>query len=132
MQQVDNATPQHQRGEGAPHPYELWVVVTLGMDPVIERIYDLRSCGPYFHSLGNVAESIQKAAHSGLSRDAAALCARDSVSDCRRNAPVWRGQLRGENGADEVFVAITRPGLGAETDARLDAGKTFCGVQLEF
>jgi hypothetical protein len=102
------------------------------MDPVIERIYDLRSCTPYFHTLGNVAESIQKAAHSSLSRNAAALCTRDSVSDCRRNAPARRGQLRGENSADEVFVSVTRPGLGAEADARLDAGKTFRSVQLEF
>ena len=63
---------------------------------------------------GQVAKSIQKAAHRGLGGDATALGAADSVGDRRHHVAARFGQLRAENGAGEILVAFTRPGLGAK------------------
>ena len=125
MQHMRDAAAQHQRGEGASHPRQLGIALALGMDPAIERIQDVGGGAPHFHGLGQIAKSVQEAAHRGLGRLAAALGAADPIGDRRHHVAARLGQLRAENGAGEILVALARPGLRGEPDTCLDAGNAL-------
>jgi ammonia channel protein AmtB len=85
MEQVGDATPQHQRGEGASHPGQLGVVLALRIDPAIESVDDLGASTPDLQGLRQVAKAVQKAAHCGLGRHAAAHGTADTIGDHRHH-----------------------------------------------
>ncbi len=125
MQQVSDATAQHQRREGASHPRQLGVPLTLGMDPAIECIQDRGRRAPHLHGFGQIAKSIQKTTHGGLGCHAAALCAPNSIGDRRDNVPARLWQLKAKNGAGEILILFARSGLRGEPYACFDAGDPF-------
>jgi hypothetical protein len=121
VQHVRDAPAQHQRREGASHPRQLGIALTLGMDPAIERIDDARSRTSDLHGLGQVAKAIQKPTHGGLGRDATALSPANSIGDSRHNIAAWFGQLQTKNGTSEILVAVARAGLRGKPHACLHA-----------
>jgi hypothetical protein len=122
VQHVRDAPAQHQRREGASHPHQLGVALTLGLDPAIECVQYPGRRASHLHRFGQIEKSIQKTAHRGLGRHAAALCAPNSVGDRRDNVPARFRQLEAENGAGEILVAFARSGLRGEPHACLNAG----------
>jgi len=93
------------------------------MDPAIERVQNDGRSASHFHRLGQIAESIQEAAHRDLGRYTAALRASHPVGDCGDHVGARLGQLRTENDAGEVLIVFARTGLGGEPHTHLQAGK---------
>ena len=91
MQQMREPAAQHQRGEGAAHADEVRVLLSLRVDPGIERIEDAGPGAPHLHGLRHVPEPVEEAAHRGLRRLAPAFGAADPVGDGRRHVPPFRG-----------------------------------------
>ena len=81
MQQVGDAAAQHQRRQRATHSGELGVLAAHGIDPAVERTDDFGARSLHLHGLGQIAKSVQEAAHRGLGRNAAALRAADAIGD---------------------------------------------------
>jgi hypothetical protein len=79
MQHMRGAPAQHQCGEGASHSGQLRVTLCLRMNPAVERIQHDGGGTPHLHRLGQIAKSIEEAAHRDLGRLAAALGAPDSI-----------------------------------------------------
>jgi hypothetical protein len=125
MQNMRDATAQHQRGEGASHAGERGIMAPLAVDPAVERAQNLGRGAPHFEGLGEIAESVEKAAHRHLGGDATAFGATDPVGDCRHHVASRLRQLAAEDGAGEILVARTRSRLGREADAGLDGGGTL-------
>ncbi len=125
MQHMRDASAQHQRREGASHSRQAEIAGALRMDPAIECVQHNSGRAPHFHGLGQIAKSIEETAHRDLRRLAAALGAANSVCDGRHQIPARLRQLRPENGAGEILIALARPGLRGEADTYLDAGKAL-------
>ena len=106
MQQVRDAAAQHQRGEGAAHPASLRSRRPMRIDPAVERIDDRGAGAPHLHGLGQVAKSVEKAAHRGLGGDAAAFGAADAIGDRGDHVAARLGQFRAEHGAGEILVVV--------------------------
>ena len=130
MQHMRDAAAQHQCGEGASHPRQIRVAPALRMNPAIERIQHDGGGAPHFHGLGQIAKSIEEAAHRDLGRLAAAFGAADAVRDRRHHVAARLGQFGAENGAGKIFVAFARSGLRDEPDACLDAGNPLSHAPL--
>ena len=81
MQQVGDAAAQHQRRQRATHSGELGVLPAHRIDPAVERTDDSGARSLHLHRLGQIAKSVEEAAHRGLGRDAAALRAADAIGD---------------------------------------------------
>ena len=122
MKQVGGAAAQHQRCQRATHSGELGVLAAHGIDPAVERVDDFGARALHLHGLGQIAESVQEAAHRSLGRNAAALRAADAVGDRGDQLLARLGQLRAQQGAGEIFVVLARPGLRGESDARPHPG----------
>ena len=93
VQQVGDAAAQHQRRQRATHSGELGVLATHGIDPAVERTDDLGARSLHLHGLGQIAKSVQEAAHRGLGRNATALRAADSIGDRGDHFLARLGQL---------------------------------------
>ena len=71
----------------------------------------------HLHGLGQIAKSVQEAAHRGLGRNAAALRTADAIGDRGDHLLARLGQLGTEQGAGEIFVVLAPPGLRGEPNA---------------
>jgi len=65
-----------------------------GIDPAVERTDDFGPCSLHLHGLGQIAKSVQEAAHRGLGRNATALRAADAIGDRGNYLLARLGQLR--------------------------------------
>ena len=122
VQQVGGAGAQHERGEGAGHPFELGILAAERVDPCVERTDDPGPGAADLHGLRQIPESVEKTAHREFRGDAAALGAADPVGDRRHHLPARLGQLSANDRGGEVLIPLARPFFGAKSDTRSHAG----------